>query len=91
MPSPSYDEVLYALIQTADVLEVLRRGHGTDVSAKCYPALNLARQVIARHRVDDDGNLMSDPVPTPDKCVWCDGEGGDIGGECDHCHGKGHM
>jgi hypothetical protein len=78
MTTPSYDEVLAALIQVADVLEALRRGHGCDVSAACYPALNVARDVIARYRVDNNGNLVPWPNPTertaPDGSKWVGNE-----------------
>lgn len=36
-----------ALRQTVDALEMLRRGHGAEVSAACYPALNSGRYAIA--------------------------------------------
>lgn len=37
-----------ALVETTDVLECLRRGHGAEISAACYPALNNARDALAR-------------------------------------------
>ncbi len=41
--------LLTVLKECTDVLETLRRGHGVDVSAACYPALNNARTVIEKH------------------------------------------
>ena len=32
--------------EAADVLEILRRGHGAEVSAACYPALNNLRALL---------------------------------------------
>lgn len=40
--------MMYAALHAAqDSLEVLRRGHGVEVSSVCYPALNLVRDVLA--------------------------------------------
>lgn len=39
--------MLAALRAAQDALETLRRGHGVDVSAACYPALNLVRDAAA--------------------------------------------
>ncbi len=41
-------DLLEALQAAADALEVLRRGHGVEVSTACYPALNLCRAAITR-------------------------------------------
>lgn len=35
-----------ALREATDVLEVLRRGHGIEVGAACYPALNKCRDTL---------------------------------------------
>lgn len=37
---------LVALAEAAEALEQLRRGHGTEVSALCYPALNTVRAAL---------------------------------------------
>ena len=37
---------LTALMEVTEVLECLRRGHGVEVGAMCYPALNNAREAI---------------------------------------------
>lgn len=35
-----------ALVAAQDSLESLRRGHGTEVSSLCFPALNLVREAV---------------------------------------------
>lgn len=37
-----------ALEAAEAALEALRRGHGVEVSAACYPALNLVRDALGR-------------------------------------------
>lgn len=45
---PTYEELLIALREATEVLEILRRCHGTDVSNACYPALNNCRDILDR-------------------------------------------
>lgn len=45
-----------ALVASRDALEVLRRGHGADVSAACFPALNLVRACLSRAADDKDSD-----------------------------------
>jgi hypothetical protein len=40
------DDVLPVLKVASDALEELRRGYGAEVSAKCFPALNLMRDAM---------------------------------------------
>lgn len=37
-----------ALTATVDALETLRRGHGAEVSALCFPALNIGRAALEK-------------------------------------------
>lgn len=41
-------DLLDALQAATEVLEILRRGHGVEVSEACYPALNDCRDAIAK-------------------------------------------
>lgn len=45
---PTEAEIVAALRAATEVLECLRRGHGVEVSAACFPALNECRDVLER-------------------------------------------
>jgi len=53
-----------ALEAALDSLESLRRGHGVEVSALCYPAVNLVRDALANAswsaRTDSSASLVAD-------------------------------
>lgn len=46
-------ELFDACKAACDALEVLRRGHGVGVSAACYPALKMLREVLDKLRGDE--------------------------------------
>jgi hypothetical protein len=50
-----------AVFEAEEALECLRRGHGIEASALCYPALNTVRQAAALLR----GNFSSESGETP--------------------------
>ena len=40
-------QIMYEALESAqDALEELRRGHGIEVSTRCFPALNLVRDAV---------------------------------------------
>lgn len=46
-------DLLEACAAACEVLEVLRRGHGIEVGAACYPAINMLREVLEKLRGDE--------------------------------------